>query len=340
MARIGLSEVTADQLRRAHAVHPIAAVQSEYSLWTRDVETGVLPALRELGGTFVAFSPVGRGMLASAAGPAEGYGEGDLRRSIPRFQGENYAHNRALVEGLERLAAGLEVTPAQLSLAWLLHQGEDIVPIPGTSRRLHLEENAAAEAIALDAEDLAALSDLFAPGRRGGPPPSGHRGRHRPPRTRRIGVAAGPLQPECRPPLVQPERAPHPRGAHDDDPGGAGRDQRGDRDDDGQHPGRGRVADEGAEDAAGERDQRARDRGRERGVPQQAPLEGSPAGHAPTVRILARWGQRTRRARGRLPRRRFDDGDGRRAERRATSRPSGRRWWAHRSASRSSPWQR
>ena len=164
VARIGLSEVTADQLRRAHAVHPIAAVQSEYSLWTRDVETGVLPALRELGGTFVAFSPVGRGMLASAAGPAEGYGEGDLRRSIPRFQGENYAHNRALVEGLERLAAGLEVTPAQLSLAWLLHQGEDIVPIPGTSRRLHLEENAAAEAIALDAEDLAALSDLFAPG--------------------------------------------------------------------------------------------------------------------------------------------------------------------------------
>lgn len=164
VARIGLSEVTADQLRRAHAVHPIAAVQSEYSLWTRDVEAQVLPAVREVGALLVAFSPVGRGMLASAAGPAEDYGEGDLRRSIPRFQGDNYAHNRALVNGLERLAAVRGVTPAQLSLAWLLHQGDDVVPIPGTTRRLHLEENLAAEDIALSPEDAAALSALFAPG--------------------------------------------------------------------------------------------------------------------------------------------------------------------------------
>ena len=148
VARIGLSEVTPDQLRRAHAVHPIWAVQSEYSLWTRDVEAQVLPAVREAGARLVAFSPVGRGMLASAAGP----------------QGDDYAHNRALVDGLERLAAGRGVTPAQLSLAWLLHQGEDIVPIPGTSRRLHLEENLTAGAIELEPELVASLSELFAPG--------------------------------------------------------------------------------------------------------------------------------------------------------------------------------
>ncbi len=164
VSAIGLSEVTADQLRRAHAVHPIAAVQSEYSLWTRDVEAQVLPAVRALGARLVAFSPVGRGMLASAAGPAEGYGEGDLRHSIPRFQGDNYAHNRALVDGLDRLAAQAGVTPAQLSLAWLLRQGEDVVPIPGTSRRLHLEENLAADAVELEDDVVAGLSQLFAPG--------------------------------------------------------------------------------------------------------------------------------------------------------------------------------
>ena len=164
VAQIGLSEVTADQLRRAHAVHPIAAVQSEYSLWTRDVEGQVLPAVREVGARLVAFSPVGRGMLASAAGPAEDYAEGDLRRSIPRFQGDNYAHNRALVNGLERLAGLRDVTPAQLSLAWLLHQGEDVVPIPGTARRLHLEENLAAEDVTLSPQDATALSELFTPG--------------------------------------------------------------------------------------------------------------------------------------------------------------------------------
>ncbi len=164
VATIGLSEVTADQLRRACAVHPIAAVQSEYSLWTRDIEAQVLPAVREAGARLVAFSPVGRGMLAAAAGPAEDYAQTDLRRGIPRFQGDNYAHNRALVGGLERLAADRGVTTAQLSLAWLLHQGEDIVPIPGTTRRLHLEENLAAGAIALEPGLVAALSELFAPG--------------------------------------------------------------------------------------------------------------------------------------------------------------------------------
>lgn len=164
VARIGLSEVTPDQLRRANAVHPIAAVQSEYSLWTRDVEAEVLPAVRELGAQLVAFSPVGRGMLASAAGPAEGYDEGDLRRSIPRFQGENYVHNRRLVDRLDELAEAHGITPAQLSLAWLLHQGDDIVPIPGTGRRLHLEENVAAAGVSLSSEDVETLSDLFAPG--------------------------------------------------------------------------------------------------------------------------------------------------------------------------------
>ena len=165
VAEIGLSEVTADQLRRAHAVHPVAAVQSEYSLWSRDPETGVLPAVRELGIRFVAFSPVGRGMLTASAGPAESFGQDDLRRSIPRFQGENYVTNRRLVDELEAMAAERGITPAQLSLAWLLHQGDDIVPIPGTRTVGHLEENMAAEQVALEPDAVARLSALFAPER-------------------------------------------------------------------------------------------------------------------------------------------------------------------------------
>ena len=164
VASLGLSEATPDQLRRANAVHPIAAVQSEYSLWTRDVEAEVLPAVRELGIRLVAFSPVGRGMLAAAARPAEDYAEGDLRRSIPRFQGENYRRNRRLVDRLDEMARARGITPAQLSLAWLLHQGADITPIPGTRTSVHLEENLAAASIPLSAEDVALLSDLFAPG--------------------------------------------------------------------------------------------------------------------------------------------------------------------------------
>jgi len=165
VAEIGLSEVTAAQLRRAHAVHPVAAVQSEYSLWSRDPEAGVLPAVRELGIRFVAFSPVGRGMLTAAAGPAESFGQDDLRRTIPRFQGENYAANRRLVDELEAMAAERGITPAQLSLAWLLHQGGDVVPIPGTRTVGHLEENMAAEEVALDPDAVAHLSALFAPER-------------------------------------------------------------------------------------------------------------------------------------------------------------------------------
>jgi aryl-alcohol dehydrogenase-like predicted oxidoreductase len=164
VASIGLSEATPDQIRRANAVHPIAAVQSEYSLWVRDVEPQVLPAVRELGARLVAFSPVGRGMLTAAAGPAEGYAEGDLRRSIPRFQGENYRRNRLLVDRLEEMARAKGVTPAQLSLAWLLHQGPDVTPIPGTRTRVHLEENLAAASIDLTADEAGLLSDLFAPG--------------------------------------------------------------------------------------------------------------------------------------------------------------------------------
>ncbi|MGE0029273.1 MAG: aldo/keto reductase [Thermoleophilia bacterium] len=162
---IGLSEVTAAQLRRAHAVHPVAAVQSEYSLWSRDPEAEVLPAARELGIRLVAFSPVGRGMLTASAGPAESFGQDDLRRSIPRFQGQNYVTNRLLVDELEAMAAERGITTAQLSLAWLLRQGEEIVPIPGTRTVGHLEENMAAADVALDDDDVAHLSALFAPER-------------------------------------------------------------------------------------------------------------------------------------------------------------------------------
>jgi aryl-alcohol dehydrogenase-like predicted oxidoreductase len=165
VAEIGLSEVTAAQLRRAHAVHPVAAVQSEYSLWSRDPEAEVLPAVRDLGIRFVAFSPVGRGMLTASAGPAESFGEDDLRRSIPRFQGDNYVTNRRLVDELEAMAAEHGISSAQLSLAWLLHQGGEIVPIPGTRTVGHLEENMAAGDVALDADAVARLSDLFAPER-------------------------------------------------------------------------------------------------------------------------------------------------------------------------------
>jgi aryl-alcohol dehydrogenase-like predicted oxidoreductase len=162
VAELGLSEVTAGQLRRAHAVHPIAAVQSEYSLWSRDPEAEVLPAVRELGIRFVAFSPVGRGMLTASAGPAESLDPDDLRRSIPRFQGDNYVANRRLVDELEAMAAARGVSPAQLSRAWLLPQGPEIVPIPGTRTIGHLEENMAAADVALDQDAVARLSALFA----------------------------------------------------------------------------------------------------------------------------------------------------------------------------------
>ena len=140
---IGLSEMSAATLRRAHATHPIAAMQTEYSLWTRNVEIAVLDACRELGVALVAFSPLARGVLADAVHDLVELAQGDLRRPMPRFNAENWLHNRALVEAFNAIAAGRGVTPAQLSLAWVLSRGEHVHVIPGTSRVDHLEENAA-----------------------------------------------------------------------------------------------------------------------------------------------------------------------------------------------------
>jgi aryl-alcohol dehydrogenase-like predicted oxidoreductase len=148
---LGLCEVSARSLRKAHAVHPIAAVQSEYSLWTRDPEAHVLPACRELGVGFVPFSPIGRAVLTGAIDRNTKFeGGGDMRSIMPRFSGENLESNLTLVDELETMAASLDVTPGQLALAWLLSKGEHIVPIPGTKRRRFLEDNAAAAKISLD----------------------------------------------------------------------------------------------------------------------------------------------------------------------------------------------
>jgi aryl-alcohol dehydrogenase-like predicted oxidoreductase len=154
---LGLSEVSAATLRRAHAVHPIAAVQSEYSLWTRDVESEVLPACRELGVALVPYSPLGRGMLTGTISKDTALADNDFRRLSPRFQGENFDANLHLVELLRALAAEKGCTPGQLALAWLLHQGPDIVPIPGTRRIKYLEENTGAVEIALTPDELARI---------------------------------------------------------------------------------------------------------------------------------------------------------------------------------------
>lgn len=151
----GLSEAGTGTIRRAHAVHPVSALQSEYSLFTRDPEHRVLPTCRELGTGFVAYSPLGRGFLAGAGGQL---GENDFRRTMPRWSGEALEKNLGLFATLELLAKEKGCTPAQLSLAWLLHQGDDIVPIPGTTRLHRLEENTAAHAIALSTEELAAIA--------------------------------------------------------------------------------------------------------------------------------------------------------------------------------------
>ncbi|MBQ1543968.1 aldo/keto reductase [Caulobacter sp. CCUG 60055] len=153
----GLSEAGAQTIRRAHAVHPVSALQSEYSLWERGPEAEVLPTVRELGIGFVPYSPLGRGFLTGAVKDAESLGADDFRRTLPRFQGEALGRNLSLVEALTGLARQKGVTAAQLALAWLLHQGEDIAPIPGTTKIGRLEENAGAAAIALSAEDLAAI---------------------------------------------------------------------------------------------------------------------------------------------------------------------------------------
>ena len=154
---IGLSEASAETIRRAHAVHPITALQSEYSLWTRDPEDEVLPTCRELGIGFVAYSPLGRGFLAGRFSSPDDLEEGDFRRTGPRFTGDNLQANLRLAEKVKEIAAEKDVTPAQLAIAWLLAQGDDIVPIPGTKRRSYLEQNAAAVDVELTHDDLARI---------------------------------------------------------------------------------------------------------------------------------------------------------------------------------------
>jgi aryl-alcohol dehydrogenase-like predicted oxidoreductase len=156
---IGLSEAAPETIRAAHAEHPLTAVQSEYSLWSRDVEDEVLPTLRELGIGLVAYSPLGRGFLSGRFKSLDDLGPDDWRRTQPRFQGENGKRNIALAEKVQELAGQKGATPAQLALAWVLAQGDDVVPIPGTKRRSYLEQNAAAAEMKLSADDLARIED-------------------------------------------------------------------------------------------------------------------------------------------------------------------------------------
>ena len=157
---LGLSEVGEETLRRAHAVHPIAALQSEYSLWERGLEANVLPALRELGIGLVPFSPLGRGFLTGQIASPDGFAADDYRRSDPRFQGENFTKNLELVTQVKQIASDKEATPGQIALAWLLAQGLDIVPIPGTKRVKYLEENAGAAEITLTPGELSRLAEV------------------------------------------------------------------------------------------------------------------------------------------------------------------------------------
>ncbi len=161
---LGMSEASAATLRRAAAVHPIAALQTEYSLWTRDVEPEILPTCRELGVGLVPYSPLGRGFLTGAFTSPDDFADDDWRRANPRFQGENFRHNLRLVERIRNLAESKGCTPAQLALAWLLAQGEDVVPIPGTRRVSRLEENAGAINIELTEADLAHIDEVLPPG--------------------------------------------------------------------------------------------------------------------------------------------------------------------------------
>jgi len=160
---LGLSEAAPKTIERAHKTHPITALQTEYSLWTRDPEPEVLPTCRRLGIAFVAYSPLGRGFLTGAIKSPEDFELDDYRRSSPRFQGENFNRNLELVKEVERLAKQSNVTPSQLALAWVLAQGEDIVPIPGTKRRKYIEENAAAVDISLSPDMLEQLKSMFPP---------------------------------------------------------------------------------------------------------------------------------------------------------------------------------
>jgi aryl-alcohol dehydrogenase-like predicted oxidoreductase len=156
---LGLSEAAPETIRRAHEVHPVTALQNEYSLWTRDLEDEVLPTIRELGIGLVGYSPLGRGFLTGRFGRPEDIPEEDFRHGNPRFQGENFYANLRLVERVREIAKEKDCTPGQLALAWVLHRGEDVVPIPGTKRRTYLEQNVAATEIELSEEDLRRLDD-------------------------------------------------------------------------------------------------------------------------------------------------------------------------------------
>ena len=157
---IGLSEAWVETIRRAHAVHPVTALQSEYSLFTRDQEDEVLPLLRELGIGFVAYSPLGRGMLTGKIDSLDEMDDSDARKSNPRFMGENFQRNQRLVNEVERVAAEVEATPGQVALAWLLTKGDNIVPIPGTKRVARVEENVAADGLELSARQIDSLNKL------------------------------------------------------------------------------------------------------------------------------------------------------------------------------------
>jgi aryl-alcohol dehydrogenase-like predicted oxidoreductase len=166
---LGLSEAGEQTIRRAHAVHPISALQSEYSLWERNLEPRIIPVLRELGIGLVPFSPLGRGFLAGSVKRAEEYPEGDFRKGDPRFQGENFDANMRAASIVRDIGSSHNATPATIALAWLLHKGDDIVPIPGTKRRKYLEENVAAASITLSAGEMSRLEDALRPEAIAGP---------------------------------------------------------------------------------------------------------------------------------------------------------------------------
>ena len=166
---LGLSEAGPATIRRAHAVLPVAALQSEYSIWERGIEAEILPTLRQLGIGLVPYSPLGRGFLTGHAVRAEDYPADDYRRREPRLQGENFDRNQRIVDAVKALAASKGATPGQIALAWLLHQGQDIVPIPGTKRRAYLDENVAAADIRLSADEVRHLANAVPPGSVSGP---------------------------------------------------------------------------------------------------------------------------------------------------------------------------
>lgn len=160
---LGLSEAGAQTIRRAHRVHPISALQTEYSLWSRDIESAILPTLRELGIGFVAYSPLGRGFLTGQITRYDDLAPGDFRRQVPRFQAENFQQNLELVKRVTTIANSKGIAPSQIALAWVLAKGDDIVPIPGTTRRKHLEENVAALEAQLSSTEIASLEEIMPP---------------------------------------------------------------------------------------------------------------------------------------------------------------------------------